>query len=167
MRVRLLAIGTRGDVQPCVALGLGLASRSPSRPPRTSVLTSCEAFENYPPGIPGRAVAQAARIPGGIYLAFQLLWLRPLRRLPMTWGWMSKRPVPDKVMDACGSYVSIVGASDKEMAPALAATSPGPGPQSPKEERCGRENSSAPGFAPRSPNWPCARAAAASTLIGS
>jgi sterol 3beta-glucosyltransferase len=24
MRVRLLAIGTRGDVQPCVALGLGL-----------------------------------------------------------------------------------------------------------------------------------------------
>jgi hypothetical protein len=112
-------------------------------------------------------VAQAARIPGGIYAAFQLLRLRPLRRLPMTWGWMSKRPVPDKVMDACGSYVSIVGASDKKMAPALAATSPGPGPQSPKEERCGRENSSAPGFAPRSPNWPCARAAAASTLIGS
>jgi pimeloyl-ACP methyl ester carboxylesterase len=63
------------------------------------VLTSCEAFENYPPGIPGRALAQAARIPGGIYLAFQSLRLRPLRRLPTTWGWMSKRPVPDEVMN--------------------------------------------------------------------
>src|SRR5215207_7170732 len=82
------------------------------------VLASCEAFDNYPPGVPGSAVAQAARIPGGLYLAFQSFRLRPLRRLPTTWGWMSKRPVPDKVMDACGSYVSIVGASDKEMAPA-------------------------------------------------
>jgi pimeloyl-ACP methyl ester carboxylesterase len=63
------------------------------------VLTSCEAFENYPPGIPGRALAQAARLPGGLYLAFQSLRLRPLRRLPTTWGWMSKRPVPDEVMN--------------------------------------------------------------------
>ena len=63
------------------------------------VLTSCEAFDNYPPGLPGRAVAQAAAIPGGIYVAFQALRLRPLRRLPLTWGWMSKRPVPDEVMD--------------------------------------------------------------------
>jgi pimeloyl-ACP methyl ester carboxylesterase len=63
------------------------------------VLASCEAFENYPPGIPGRALAQAASIPGGLYLAFQSLRLRPLRRLPTTWGWMSKRPVPDEVMN--------------------------------------------------------------------
>ncbi len=63
------------------------------------VLVSCEAFDNYPPGVPGRAVAQAASIPGGIYAAFQSLRLRPLRRLPMTWGWMSKRPVPHEVMD--------------------------------------------------------------------
>ena len=64
------------------------------------VLVSCEAFDNYPPGVPGRAVARAARIPGGVYAAFQSLRLRPLRRLPMTWGWMSKRPVPHEVMDA-------------------------------------------------------------------
>ncbi len=62
-------------------------------------LASCEAFDNYPPGVPGRAQAQAARIPGGICAAFQSLRLRPLRRLPMTWGWMSKRPVPHEVMD--------------------------------------------------------------------
>lgn len=64
------------------------------------VLTSCEAFDNVPPGLPGRAVVWAARIPGGLYLALQQLRLRPLRRLPMTFGWMSKRPVPDDVMDA-------------------------------------------------------------------
>jgi pimeloyl-ACP methyl ester carboxylesterase len=40
-----------------------------------------------------------ASLPGGIYLAFQSLRLRPLRRLPVTWGWMSKRPVPHEVMD--------------------------------------------------------------------
>src|SRR5215207_3154560 len=53
------------------------------------VLASCEAFDNYPPGVPGSAVARAASIPGGLYLAFQSLRLRPLRRLPLTWGWMS------------------------------------------------------------------------------
>ena len=63
------------------------------------VLAACEAFDNYPPGVPGRALARAASIPGGLYLAFQSLRLRPLRRLPLTWGWMSKRPVPDGVMD--------------------------------------------------------------------
>lgn len=63
------------------------------------LLASCEAFENYPPGVPGRALARAARAPGGLYLAFQALRLRPLRRLPMTWGWMSKRPIPTEIMD--------------------------------------------------------------------
>lgn len=63
------------------------------------VLASCEAFDNYPPGVPGRALARAARVSGGLYLAFQAMRVRSLRRLPMTWGWMSKRPVPAKVMD--------------------------------------------------------------------
>lgn len=63
------------------------------------VLTSCEAFDNYPPGLPGRVVTLTAGIPGGTYVAFQSLRLRPLRRLPVTWGWLSKRPVPPEVMD--------------------------------------------------------------------
>ena len=63
------------------------------------VLASCEAFDNYPPGVPGRALTRAARVPGGIYVAFQSLRLRPLRRLPMMWGWMSKRPVSHGIMD--------------------------------------------------------------------
>jgi pimeloyl-ACP methyl ester carboxylesterase len=63
------------------------------------VLTSCEAFDNYPPGLPGRAVWLAAKVPGGLNAMVQPLRLRPLRRLPFAFGWMSKRPVPDEVMD--------------------------------------------------------------------
>jgi pimeloyl-ACP methyl ester carboxylesterase len=63
------------------------------------VLTSCEAFDNYPPGLPGRAVWLAAKVPGGLNAMVQSLRLRPLRRLPIAFGWMSKRPVPDKVVD--------------------------------------------------------------------
>jgi pimeloyl-ACP methyl ester carboxylesterase len=64
------------------------------------VISSCEAFDNYPPGLPGRAVWLAAKVPGGLNAALQPLRLRLLRRLPMTFGWMSKRPVPDEVVDA-------------------------------------------------------------------
>lgn len=63
------------------------------------VLTSCEAFDNYPPGLPGRVVWLAAKVPGGLNAMAQPLRLRPLRRLPIAFCWMSKRPVPDEVMD--------------------------------------------------------------------
>jgi hypothetical protein len=35
----------------------------------------------------------------GLNAMVQPLRLRPLRRLPFAFGWMSKRPVPDEVMD--------------------------------------------------------------------
>lgn len=64
------------------------------------VVTSCEAFDNYPPGLPGSNLVASARLPGGLAMAFNLLRLRPMRRLPVTWGWMTKRPVPPEIMDA-------------------------------------------------------------------
>ncbi|MCX4790107.1 MULTISPECIES: alpha/beta fold hydrolase [unclassified Streptomyces] len=64
------------------------------------VITSCEAFGNYPPGLPGSNLVTSARLPGGLALAFNLLRLKPMRRLPVTWGWMAKRPVPPEIMDA-------------------------------------------------------------------
>ncbi|MEV3872039.1 alpha/beta fold hydrolase [Streptomyces sp. NPDC049906] len=64
------------------------------------VITSCEAFDNFPPGLPGANLVRSAKVPGGLRLAFAALRWRPLRRLPMTWGWMSKRPVEPGVMDA-------------------------------------------------------------------
>ncbi len=63
------------------------------------VITSCEAFDNVPPGLPGRILGLSAAIPGGLNALAQPLRLRPLRRLPIAFGWMAKRPVPDEVMD--------------------------------------------------------------------
>jgi pimeloyl-ACP methyl ester carboxylesterase len=63
------------------------------------VLVACEAFDNYPPGIAGRLLTLTARVPGGLALLTQLLRFRAVRRAPGGWGWMSKRPVPDEVMD--------------------------------------------------------------------
>ncbi len=44
--------------------------------------------------------ALAAKMPGGLNAALQPLRLRPLRRLPIVLGWMSKRPIPNEVVDA-------------------------------------------------------------------
>lgn len=62
------------------------------------VLTSCEAFENYPPGWPGRLAALSGRLPGGIVVMRWTLLNRTLRKLPFTFGVMSKRGVPDAQM---------------------------------------------------------------------
>src|SRR5262249_5108921 len=64
------------------------------------VLTSCEAFENFPPGLPGKTVALAGRLPGGINALVQPMRVRALRRLPLALGWMSKRSIPDDITDA-------------------------------------------------------------------
>jgi pimeloyl-ACP methyl ester carboxylesterase len=73
----------------------------PERPERIArlALTSCEAFDNIPPGLPGRFAGLSMSPPGGVWLAAQLLRLRVLRRLPFTFGWMSRRPVPDRIFD--------------------------------------------------------------------
>ena len=63
------------------------------------ILCSCEAFDNYPPGLPGRGLKLAAALQGGIGGLSQLVRIRALRRLPLAFGWMSKRPVPDEVVD--------------------------------------------------------------------
>jgi pimeloyl-ACP methyl ester carboxylesterase len=63
------------------------------------VLASCETYDNYPPGLPGRVAALAAHLPGGLAATLKPLRLRALRRLPMTFGLMSKRPIPDELFD--------------------------------------------------------------------
>ena len=78
---------------------LVLAGQRPERVARL-VLVSCEAFDNYPPGLPGKAVALAARVPGGLNALAQPMRFRALRRLPLALGWMTKRPVPHEVTDA-------------------------------------------------------------------
>ncbi len=82
------------------AAALALAGDNPARVARL-VISSCEAFENYPPGLPGKNLRLMAMIPGGLVLAAQAMRLRPVRRLPVTLGWMSKRPLPGDLVDQC------------------------------------------------------------------
>jgi pimeloyl-ACP methyl ester carboxylesterase len=62
------------------------------------VLTPCEAFENYPPGIPGKVAALSGRMPGGLAMMRHVLRARPLRDLPIVFGRMSKRGVPEELI---------------------------------------------------------------------
>ncbi len=74
-----------------------------SRPERIGaiVLTSCDAFDNFPPRL-FRVALAPARLPGAIPVAFGGLRLRPLRRLPFAFGWLTSSPID---RDAEDSYV--------------------------------------------------------------
>jgi pimeloyl-ACP methyl ester carboxylesterase len=63
------------------------------------VVCSCEAFDNVPPKGAAKLLPYLARIPGGLDAALFPFRFDRLRRLPMTYGPLSKRPVPREVMD--------------------------------------------------------------------
>jgi pimeloyl-ACP methyl ester carboxylesterase len=60
---------------------------------------SCEAFDNVPPKGAAQLLPYIARVPGGIAAALLPFRFQRLRRLPMTFGSMSRRPVPREIMD--------------------------------------------------------------------
>jgi pimeloyl-ACP methyl ester carboxylesterase len=62
------------------------------------VFVSCETENNYPPGLGGRAVAVTAKLPGGLLLLRTLLANPRLRPLPILYGPMTKRGIPDDLM---------------------------------------------------------------------
>ncbi len=62
-------------------------------------LCSCEAFENVPPKGAARALPHIARVPGGIAAVLMPFRFDRLRRLPLTYGPLSRKPVPREVMD--------------------------------------------------------------------
>jgi pimeloyl-ACP methyl ester carboxylesterase len=64
------------------------------------VLLPQESFDNYPPGLPGRMAWLSSKVPGALAVALQQMRFRPIRRSPLNFGLMSKRPVPDDIMDA-------------------------------------------------------------------
>jgi pimeloyl-ACP methyl ester carboxylesterase len=80
------------------AMAQVLITTRPERIERV-VLCSCETSDNFPPGLPGRCAAMAARIPGGVYLAIQQMRFRAFRRSPFGFGRMAKRPISDELVD--------------------------------------------------------------------
>jgi pimeloyl-ACP methyl ester carboxylesterase len=57
-----------------------------------AVLVSCDAFDNFPPGLTGKTLVAAGRLPPGLFgLFMQQMRLRAVRRLPVAFGWLTKR----------------------------------------------------------------------------
>jgi pimeloyl-ACP methyl ester carboxylesterase len=56
------------------------------------VLVSCDAFDNYPPGLTGKALVLTGRLAPRLFgLFMQQMRFRPVRRLPIAFWWMTKR----------------------------------------------------------------------------
>jgi len=56
------------------------------------VLVSCDAFDNFPPGLTGKTLVATGRLTPGLFgLFMQQMRLRPVRRLPIAFGWLTKR----------------------------------------------------------------------------
>jgi pimeloyl-ACP methyl ester carboxylesterase len=62
------------------------------------VLISCETADNYPPGLAGQVAALSGWMPGGFAVMRWALRSRRLRAMPLTYGQMSKKGVPDELM---------------------------------------------------------------------
>jgi pimeloyl-ACP methyl ester carboxylesterase len=82
------------------ALAQILVTRRPERIGRL-VLTSCDAFDNFPPRV-FRIVLAPAQVPGLIPLVLGPLRVRKLRRLPIAYGWLTREPIDRRTED---SYV--------------------------------------------------------------
>ena len=73
-----------------------VTGRHPERLARLA-LTNCDAFENFPPQA-FRSLVIAART-HTLTAAMQPMRRRSVRRLPLAYGWLTKRPIPDDVLD--------------------------------------------------------------------
>jgi pimeloyl-ACP methyl ester carboxylesterase len=68
-----------------------LMAEAPARVSRV-VIVSCDAFDNFPPGLTGRTLALAGQLPPPAFgLFMQQMRVRPVRRLPLAFGWLTKR----------------------------------------------------------------------------
>ena len=57
-----------------------------------AVLVSCDAFDNFPPGLTGKALVAAGRLaPAAFGLFMQQMRIRAVRRLPIAFGWLTMR----------------------------------------------------------------------------
>ncbi|MEU2671126.1 alpha/beta hydrolase [Streptomyces sp. NPDC007164] len=58
------------------------------------VLTSCEALDNYPPGVQGRTLLAASRVPGGLFLLLQSFRVPFLVSMRSSLGGMTAHGIP-------------------------------------------------------------------------
>jgi pimeloyl-ACP methyl ester carboxylesterase len=63
------------------------------------VICPSEAFDNFPPGLPGKIAWLASRTTGTVALAMRQLKIGWLRRQWLIFGQMAKKPVPQDIVD--------------------------------------------------------------------
>ncbi|HEY7875694.1 MAG TPA: alpha/beta hydrolase [Actinomycetota bacterium] len=63
------------------------------------VLTNCDAFDQFPPRM-FAYLRWAAFIPGALPTLAQSMRLKSARRLPIAFGWLSKEPMDDELVDS-------------------------------------------------------------------
>ncbi len=77
------------------------------------VLTPCEAFENFPPGLPGRTAEVGIKMPGGAFFMAQALRWHALRRLPFTFdAWLRPAQTQRGVRRDLSKYVHALDKGD-------------------------------------------------------
>lgn len=64
------------------------------------IIFPSEAFDNFPPGLPGKTAALASALPGGVVLALRQMRVGLLRRSPLMFGWMARSRLPDALVHA-------------------------------------------------------------------
>jgi pimeloyl-ACP methyl ester carboxylesterase len=80
------------------AISQVLVTTHPERVGRL-VLTSCDAFEDFPPKL-FRPLAMAARGPRSVHALLAGMRSPRLRRAPFAFGWLAKHGIPDAVTEA-------------------------------------------------------------------
>jgi pimeloyl-ACP methyl ester carboxylesterase len=83
------------------AISQALIGRRPERIGRV-VLTSCDAFDNYPPKAIGY-LKPTAWVPPAFWLLTQSMRFKRLQRLPIAYGWATHQPIEPPIME---SYLS-------------------------------------------------------------
>ncbi len=57
-----------------------------------AVLVSCDAFDNFPPGLTGRTLVRSGKVSPTLFgLLMQQMRFRMIRRLPLAFGWLTMR----------------------------------------------------------------------------
>src|SRR4051794_30457248 len=71
------------------------------RPDRVGrlVLTNCDAFQDFPPTM-FKGMVAAAKVPGGLKALLAPMRSAAMRKTPMAYGMLTKRPIPDEVTEA-------------------------------------------------------------------
>jgi pimeloyl-ACP methyl ester carboxylesterase len=80
------------------AITQALIGRRPERITRL-VLTSCDAFDRYPPP-PVAYLKPTARMPGGLWALGQAVRFRAVQRLPIAYGWATRSPIEPRIMES-------------------------------------------------------------------